>query len=63
MLASQARKRASDLPSYVIKAFWMPPYFARRGIEDRSYGATQTLVLRCPEIDGERSLIATEKQG
>jgi hypothetical protein len=29
MLATEARKRASDLANCVIKAFWMPPHFAR----------------------------------
>ena len=63
MLASQAGKRAGDLPNCVIKAFWMPPYLARLCVEDRCNGTMQTLVLRVPEIDGERSLIAPKEQG
>ena len=48
MLASQTRKRAGDLPNCVIEALWMPPCLARCGIEDRSDGATQTIVLWVP---------------
>ena len=63
MLASQARKRAGDLANCVIETFRMPPYLARLRVEDRCNGTKQTLVLWCPEIDGKRSLIATEEQG
>ena len=63
MLASQARKRASDLANCIIEALRMPPYLASRGIENRSNRAKQSLVLRVPEIDGERSLIAPKDQG
>ena len=63
MLASQAGKRAGDLANCVIETFRMPPYLARLRVEDRCNGTKQTLVLWCPEIDGKRSLIATEEQG
>jgi hypothetical protein len=60
MLASQARKRAGDLPDCFIKAFWMPSHFARLRVEDRCNGTKKALVLGGPEIDGKRSLIAAE---
>jgi len=61
MLAVQAGDRASDLANCVIEALGMRPYLACRGVEDRSDGTTQPLILWVPEIDGERSLVATEE--
>jgi hypothetical protein len=63
MLAAKAGKSARDLANWFIEAFWVPPYLACCGIEDRRNGAKQSSVLRTPQIDGKRSLIATEKQG
>ena len=63
MLAFQAGERAGDLTNSFIEALRMPPYLARRGVENRSDGTSQALVLWVPEIDGKRSLGATEDQG
>jgi len=61
MLAVQTGERAGDLPNSVIEALRMRPYLTPRGVEDRSDRTPQPLVLWVPEIDGERSLVATEE--
>jgi hypothetical protein len=48
MLAAKAGKSARDLADWFIESFWVPPYLACCGIEDRRNGAKQSPVLRTP---------------
>ena len=60
VLASQAGDRAGDLANGFFKAIGQIEQLASRGIEDRRNRPAQGLVLRIPEFNGKRSLVATE---
>ena len=60
VLASQAGDRAGDLVNGFFKVIRQIEHLASCGIEYRRNRSAQCLVLRIPEFDSKRSLVAAE---
>ena len=61
VLAFQAGDRTADTAKCLIELLRQVEHFAGRGVEERRNRSAQGFVLRIPELDCERSLMAAEK--